>query len=430
MSSNTPGSVGFGEARKSSEAPSARSHATKVVGLAAALLACICSADDAHALVVTPPQNPDGAYVFSDLKEHEVRALYSILRRTNGGRGANGDSLKLSGSEIKAWYWRTSNVQDPGTNDDTAYTKNWRQVLTAEAQFKLRRTRVDSVRGGRVVDNVNGTRFAYEQTTSYVWDPVQRKLFVSIEKPVTPSSGTTLGRQTIAGTYAIEATSKVNVTTLAGSTSIVNGSVTSINPPVGSLSFGLDKVSAGQSTRVNLTIAGNPYWVDLGRLFFERRSDGTTWWELGMDVVADTDVKITRPVTGLKNCTVRYRGFAASVGIGTAAPATTPATVPNVTACNIETANFFADISYRAKPADFGDQSNEKVGQRWRARFQANKTGEQITISRLYKFASLTNWALSVQGTNTAANGFASGFDISDGEQGASEEYFNRDARL
>lgn len=408
-------------------------HAGKAPRLAVlpALILAATAAAPASATIITPGQDSYGAYAFSDLREHEVRALYSLLSRTSNARANTGDKLVLSGSEIKAWYHRGPITQDTGTNVDTAYTKNWKIPLYAESQFKLRRTRIDRLAGGSIVDNANGTRFSYKQTTSYVWDPVARTLLVSIEKPITPSSGQSLGRQTIAGTYAIEATSKTNITTVSGTTSIVNGSVQSVHPPVGSLSFGLNKTSQKQSTRVSLAIDGNPYWVDLGRMFFERRSDGATWWELGMDLVAESDVKITRPVTGMRHCTVRYRSFNANVGVGTDAPSTTPATVPDVAACNIEAANFFAEINYRAKPSTFSDSNtSEKVGQRWRVRFQANKVGENLNISRIYKFSSLTNWFLSVQGTNTAETGFAAGFDISNGEEGVREKYFEKEKKI
>jgi hypothetical protein len=180
------------------------------------------------------------------------------------------------------------------------------------------------------------------------------------------------------------------------------------------LSFSLTKTKQVNASAMSVTIGGNPYWVELGRLWMSRVAPSYFFLDFGQDFVADARLDVTRPATATATCTIRSKTFQTVLSSSTA----TVTVSHSGSVCQNAATSFLANIHYEAAPAIWVENASQtQVGQQFRHTFRVIQ-GVPNSADTSMKLASFTNWALSVAGSGTAAAGFAQGFDIGSTEQG------------
>lgn len=389
------------------------------VTAATLMLGMIISGCDEPALPTTDiALNPDA--LLSNLTHGEVKGLHRMLRDIK----TSGDIMKdrtPSGHVIRAI---TSVDTCPQVDD--AWTDPWVCYTTLTGVFRLKnRTQTSTgVNGGNVTITADaaGDLVKYEEQVVYQWTPGVNQLRVSIRYPASSAVNDTRNW----GVYNMKGVSATSITTQSASDSF--GLNVSTAGSLG-LSVSVDKTTFASTSKVRVTIAGNPYWANEGMFEFKREPFGESRFTVGMDwltnALADYNEQV---IQDFAQCNGQYKhtgSFTVAQEKSNLANSTVKGAVGytsgQTVTCKSSSQALAAHLHFRAQNAFALCDANllncpggsEPVGERFRANYKVQDLLNG-NCKRFYDvgFWAAVSWNMSLVASNGQNGG---GFDLGSG---------------
>lgn len=383
--------------------------------LTSLVLVCMTGSAYGDRIIPTPIAGGPDYYKFTtaDYATPDViKGIYRELRIYRAYGGTN-HSYLLNSSVTRVKFSCSALSPNSASIDPVATAWSAQMLLTSD--FRLRGTNTIYVPpGGSNTVTVYGTLLSIEQDVYMNWVPSEGTLKVTV-MPIALNDSP----EKINFDYNVKATTETAWAPSATSSY-------SFNPADG---FNVALSRKIGTSKMQLLIDGNPGWLQIGGMWAHRINDN--WVEIGFGAsfVTDAQYDVTRSVVNnTATCEYTYKTWnSLKTEI-----LTSPRGSSESTQCNLESANFLANVHWRASAGTVSEwpgaggveepppESPQPVGQSYKHFFQIDPVAR--TVRMIDRFASFHNWGLSV----TSAAGFAGfpAFDIGSLTSGADTQSY------